>query len=93
MIRLATLINCLLIVGWSAFVLALIAVSASALGVIEGQWVDGDEMLFYAAMVSALLTAILAHTRLRAHWAAVICGGSGLIYVDDISFGRPAPVE
>lgn len=68
-------------IGWTAFVLALVAVLASALGVVRARWVDGDEMLVYVALVSALLNAILAHTALRAHWAALISAGSGLLYV------------
>ena len=67
-------------VGWPAFCLVWIAVWSTALGVMDAEWVERDVLFFYIASVSALLSALLAHSRTSGRWSAVILAGTGLLY-------------
>jgi transglutaminase-like putative cysteine protease len=68
-------------IGWASSLLVVLSVWIVAMGIIEADWVDGDVMLVYVALLSVVVTAILVLTRMAGGWAALIVVLVGLLLV------------
>jgi transglutaminase-like putative cysteine protease len=71
-------------VGWTTFILVVIAVEIAVMGVIDAEWVREDILFLYVTTVSLLASAILAHTRIPVVWGGLILGAGGLLYVGQV---------
>jgi transglutaminase-like putative cysteine protease len=54
-----------------------------ALGVLDADWVKGDALLVSTAMLSMAISVVLAHTRIKGHWAALLLALIGLVYISN----------
>jgi transglutaminase-like putative cysteine protease len=64
-------------IGWASL-------SIASLGIMEADWVAGDVLFLYVTMVGALLSVLLAQSRISGWGATAILVLLGLVYVTDL---------